>query len=126
MPVRPPAKPGAVTRAEALMAPRREGGARIPTLTDLVGAPGASVTTLAATPGTGEATAWPPAASPPASAERRALEDAVFERLYARLEAEMSELLAQRIVPEIVARLREAIPAAVEQALREGEPPRRP
>jgi hypothetical protein len=66
--------------------------------------------------------------------KRRALEDAVFERIRARLDAEMSELLGRQLVPELAARLdaatqalaarlREEIPAAVAQALREHTPP---
>ncbi len=67
--------------------------------------------------------------------QRRALEDAVFERIRVRLDAEMSELLGRELVPELAARLdaatqalaarlREEIPAAVAQALREHAPPR--
>lgn len=123
---RPPAKPGAVKRAEALMTPQRGAATHIPTLTDVVSAPGPATATTTGRPLAGvarTASATPPPFGP---AQRRALEDAVFERLRARIEAEVAEALAQRVIPEIEERLREAIPAAVEQTLREGVQPRRP
>ncbi len=159
---RPGTAPSAVDRAEALMARHREAAARaaraaalepapaapqIPTLTDLVSGPPLDVD-IAEDPAVPVYVAPlaeppPPQAPDPAietapvlsDEQRRALEEAVFERVRARLDAEMSDLLGRQLVPELAARLdaatqslaaqlREAIPAAVEQALRERTPPR--
>ncbi|MFO0239318.1 MAG: hypothetical protein ACK53Z_15205 [Betaproteobacteria bacterium] len=119
----PPAKPGAVKRADALMTPRREAAAPIPTLTDLVSAPATAPGTSATRPAGNGMPAVPALLSP---SERHAIEEAVFERLRARLETEVIEVLAQRIIPDITAWLREAVPAAVEEALQAGVPPSRP
>lgn len=119
----PPAKPGAVKRADALMTPRREAAGPIPTLTDLVSAPATAPGTSATRPAGNGMPAVPAMLSP---SERHAIEEAVFERLRARLETEVTEVLAQRIIPDITAWLREAVPAAVEEALQAGVPPSRP
>jgi len=112
-----------VKRADALMTPRREAAAPIPTLTDLVSAPATAPGTSATRPAGNGMPAVPALLSP---SERHAIEEAVFERLRARLETEVIEVLAQRIIPDITAWLREAVPAAVEEALQAGVPPSRP
>lgn len=119
----PPAKPGAVKRADELMTPRREAAGPIPTLTDLVSAPATAPGTSATRPAGNGMPAVPALLFP---SERHAIEEAVFERLRARLETEVIEVLAQRIIPDITAWLREAVPAAVEEALQAGVPPSRP
>lgn len=122
----PPAKPGAVKRADALMTPRREAAGPIPTLTDLVSAPATAPGTSATRPAGNGMPAVPAVPAMLSPSERHAIEEAVFERLRARLETEVIEVLAQRIIPDITAWLREAVPAAVEEALQAGVPPSRP